>query len=484
MRLQRWIFLVVTVMFFINEKMLVADTLNELLNNLNSGNSNTTSVNISSNSTEIVQPPIVEPIKEATSVTPTIPVTSNSIITSSISPVIEQSKNIELPKSTLGSIITPVIPPIIPPVVIAPEETPKIVSSPTIVTAKAQQPENKESEQVQLEVTNVHEITSDGLDTLHINSGGNWLEKRIWYKKAEDLFESIRSSVQKSSDIRMKFIHEVNQIGHQIDEFYKTINFQKGQIDELLQAVIREIAIEQEVRSGDLSSSERDIKVQIQAEQKQFEVLGKDLKLVDDLDEQIDKTMMKSFKEIDSCRALETRAWNNFKEIGLELDDKKARVLYYEMENFGKNIDQKIEYLQSNLLPYLQNQLVNKVNQTMDQIKTTVQGLQSKGLELQSLLQKDEQEDFLILKKMQAEVKAAEQMIQDAHEAVAKASVAEEKRSEQLNSDSFYMRIINKCINYLCIVFCKLIELTMMVGCCLQGLFCKIQEIICQLFGY
>src|SRR3990167_6048149 len=124
--------------------------------------------------------------------------------------------------------------------------------------------------------------------------------------------------------------------------------------------------------------------------------------------------MMKAFKEIDTCRGLETRAWNNFKEIGLELDDKKARVLYYEMENFHKNIEQKMTYLQSNLLPYLQNQLVSKVDETMNQIRANIQTLDGKGLSLKTILQKDEKGDLLILKEREA---LQEKEMQDAYKA-------------------------------------------------------------------
>lgn len=342
---------------------------------------------------------------------------------------------------------------------------PKVVttSAPPIVSKSISAP---------VQVVDVHEEASSGLDTLNVDSGGNWLEKRIWYQKSEQLFEVIRANVQKAADLRMKFVHAVNQVGHQIDEFYQSNSFQKGEIDEMLSSVLQALANQTEVRGGDLSSSERSLKAKVQAEQKQFESMSKDLKLIDDLDEQIDKTMMKAFKEIDVCRGLETRAWNNFKEIGLELDDKKARVLYYEMENFHKNIEQKIDYLQNNLLHYLQNQLISKVNDTMTQIKTSSQDLDSKGLSLKTLLAKDEQGDLIILKEREKmQEKEAEK------EALAQVKTAKAPLT-------WYEKLWNGFVNLVQPVTCKIYEWVCIILCCVKSVLCKIQQWICAIFGY
>jgi hypothetical protein len=306
-----------------------------------------------------------------------------------------------------------------------------------------------------------------GLDTLNVDSGGNWLEKRIWYQKSEQLFEVIRATVAKVVDLRMAFVRDVNQVGHQIDEFYESVSFQKGELDEMLSMVQMALQNQEAVRGGDLSSAERNLKQKVADETIQFEAISKDLKTIDELDEQIDKTMMKAFKEIDTCRSLETRAWSNFKEIGLELDDKKARVLYYEMENFHKNIEQKLTYLNGNLLPYLQSQLIGKVTQTIGQINTTVQGLKTQGLDLKTLLEKDEKGDLLILKERE---KAKEQADLQAQKVKVPKQVAEE---------AWYSPILN----VLHPIFEKIQEWICIVLCCVQCVLCKIKCWVCQLFG-
>jgi len=384
--------------------------------------------------------------------------------------------------------VSPVLPKVVsvvaePEVVVAPG-APKVVSAPTpvIATAVNSQPG---SVQAQMQITDVHEIVPDGLDTLHIDSGGNWLEKRNWYKKAEQLFEVIRTTIQKAADIRMKFVHEVNQVGQQIDEFYETVGFQKGQIEELLQALSTELTTEEKIRSGDLSSDERSVRLKIQEQQQLFQSMSADFKLIEDLDDQVDKTMMKAFKEIDACRALETRAWNNFKDIGMELDDKKARVLYYEMENFQKNIEQKLTYLQTNLLQYLQAQLVVKVDQTTAQIKTAAQTLQNKGLAMQTLLEKDSKGDFVILQKRddaQAQDAAAKAAAMKSD--VDKESQEASAKSKKSSGATWYQKIADVLVLYGGIAWSKLSEWFMIAACCVQTILCKIQEMICKLLGH
>jgi|GEM_PF-1174433 len=438
--------------------------------------------------------PVAEPVAEPVAPSPAI-----SAVEPKVAPV-------EEPKTTpaLAPKVAPVVEPIMPKVAVSPVvaktvpvATPpgvmaapaaKVVGAPMPVMAKApvESSDLPKAPHVQMQITDVHEVVADGLDTLHIDTGGNWLEKRVWYKKAEQLFEAIRMTIQRTSDTRMKFVHEVNQVGQQIDDFYENIGFQKGQIDELLQAVAQDLTTEQDIRGGDLASDERSVRLKVKAEQVQFQAISKDFKLIEDLDDQVDKTMMKAFKEIDACRALETKAWNNFKEIGMELDDKKARVLYYEMENFNKNIEQKMHYLQTNLFQYLQSQLVTKVTQTINQIKTTTQTLQTKGLQLQAILQKDQQGDFLIFQQRddaKAKALAASQSHQDAKDTDDESAPKSSKKKSTCQP-TWYQELFCSAIGYLVPLWDKMVDWFCMAVCCVQTILCKLQEMICRLMGY
>ncbi len=428
---------------------------------------------------EPAEPVAVEPAVEPDEKTMApIMTTAKTVEPVAVASVVAAPKTVDEP---IAKVIAPVTgvgtPKIMPNVAVSPIQPVNVsetVTADAIKLVSAPTPTVSKSVTSPIQIVDISETDFEkGLDTLNVDSSGNWLEKRIWYQKGEQLFEIIRGNIQKAADLRMKFVHEVNQVGHKIDEFYENVSFEKGEIDEMLAAVLQDLSHEQEIRTGDLSSSERTIKSKVQVEQKHFEVLSKDLKLIDDLDDQIDKTMMKAFKEIDTCRGLETRAWNNFKEIGLELDDKKARVLYYEMENFHKNIEQKMQYLQSNLLPYLQHQLISKVDETMTQIKSAIQIFDSKGLNLMKILKKDERGDFLILKERD-EVQAQEQL------QAKKAAEAKAKKA----SSSWYEAIVCTIISSIQTVLCKIQEWFCIAFCFVQSVFCNISQWICRLFGY
>lgn len=402
----------------------------------------------------------------------------------------KEPPHIIVPKSP---VVTPVVPkaPVYPgvPKTIEHETPAQTVHAPEPTVAKAPV---VDAATVDIKIANMHQAVDDGLDTLHIDNGGNWLEKRIWYKKAEMLFEKIRKDLQQASDVRMKFIHSVNQVGQQIDEFYEHVGYQKGQIDELLQAVSVDLTTEQEIRGGDLSSDERPYRTKIKAEQAQFKAISNNFQLIENLDDQIDKTLMKAFKEIDACRSLETKAWNNFKDIGLELDDQKARVLYYEMDNFSKNIEQKFHYLQVNLLQYLQHQLISKVTQTIAQIKSAQQDLYTKGLDIQSALQKDHKGDFVVLKsreEMQVEAKARDavqgQMTAMEHENAQDNQKEKRMKAElELAQKPWYQKWFCKMLEIVCLVYGKVKDVLCVALCCGQTVLCKLQMWICHLLGY
>ncbi|MBI2345167.1 hypothetical protein HYV10_03805 [Candidatus Dependentiae bacterium] len=349
---------------------------------------------------------------------------------------------------------------------------PSVVAAP--VVAKSESAESK----VVIQPGEVTTVSAEGLDTLHIDSSGNWLEKRIWYQKAEQMFEDIRKTVEKASDIRMKFVHEVSVIGKHIDDFYEKVSFEKGQIDELLQAVLGSLTTEEKVRGGDLSSSERDIKLNIHENQQELQSIETNIKMISGLDEQVEKTMIKAFQEIDACRAFENKAWNNFKDIGMELDDKRARTLYYEMKNFYENIQKKIDYLQSNLYEYLVNQLGSKIIQTTSQIQTTVQSLKAKGINLESLLERDSTGDFVVLKQRD-EMKAKEAAAKLTSKEVESSGLLEKKIKT-----AWYQNLWCFILEYLCPIFTKLSEWATIIFCCIQTLLCKIQEWICRILGY
>src|SRR3989339_71116 len=199
-----------------------------------------------------------------------------------------------------------------------------------------------------INVANVHHIN---LDTTEVDGGGNWLNKRIWYERSQAVFDEIRVMVTAVSDVRIQFSNEVNAVGQKIDIFWETVDYTKGELDDKLKEILTMLETEQKL-VGDLSPAERDLQAAIKQELLVVEQIGKDIKAIHDIDSKIDDTFKQALKTIDECRDYETKAWDSFKAIAKELDDKKARTMYYQMNNYKQNIEQKNNYLKSTLLPY------------------------------------------------------------------------------------------------------------------------------------
>ncbi|MDP3788186.1 MAG: hypothetical protein Q8Q60_02595 [Candidatus Chromulinivorax sp.] len=285
---------------------------------------------------------------------------------------------------------------------------------------------SKNSEDV-ISIANVHHID---LDTIDVDGGGNWLNKRIWYQKSQTLFGGIRVMIGNLGDVRVQFSHEVNAIGQKIDSFWETVDYTKGELDDKFKEILTMLDVEQKFL-GDLSVDERNLQVSIKEQLSVIDQLGKDIKSIHDMDDKIDETLSQAFKTIDECRDYETKSWDSFTAIGKELDDKKARNLYYQISNYKQNIEQKINYLKSTLLPYLHNDLVVKVEMNISKINDAIEKLKAKGIDLEKIMSKNQEDDIVHLharEKAAAEI-AVKKAVEDEQ---AKAKEAAEKAAKDL----------------------------------------------------
>lgn len=263
---------------------------------------------------------------------------------------------------------------------------------------------SKSSKDLGVDVTNVHQVSVDkinvdienihqiNLDTTEIDGSGNWLNKRIWYERSQTIFDEIRVMLNAIGDLRIQFSNEVNAVGQKIDSFFEVVDFTKGQLDDKFKEILIALDTEQKIL-GDLSEEERNLQTSVKQEMPAIDQIGKDIKSIGDVDNQIDQTLMQAFKTIDECRDYESKAWDAFKAIARELDDKKARNLYYQMSNFKQNIDQKHSYLKATLLPYLHNVLVAKIDVNIAKINATIEALKTKGIDLEKIMNKSQDDD-------------------------------------------------------------------------------------------
>ena len=173
-------------------------------------------------------------------------------------------------------------------------------------------------DEASLDVENLHEIN---LDTIDIFGSGNWLEKRIWYEKSQSAFDEVLQLVSKVVDMRVQFSNEVNAIGKKIDDFYVVVDFDTDQLDDKFKEILVSLDLKQKLE-GDLSEKERSLQTAIKQELTVIDQLGKDIRAIGAIDAKIEQTLMQAFKTIDECRDYELKAWDNFKAVGKEIDDK------------------------------------------------------------------------------------------------------------------------------------------------------------------
>lgn len=340
------------------------------------------------------------------------------------------------------------------------------------------------SEKIVVGVKNVHQVA---LDTLNIDSGGNWLEKRIWYEKAEQLFDMIRGIVNQVVDFRIHFSNEVNAVGQKIDSFYEVVSFDKGQIDEMLKDLLEDLHEQQQDR-GDLSLQERELKQKVKKDQATLEQIGKDIKVISDIDAKIDQTLIRAFKTIDQCRDYESKSWKNFKEIGRALDDKKARNLYYEIENFKKNIDTLQHFLQATLLPYLQHTLVANVDEHIAKIKSNMSSLKAKGIDLEKLMKSYQDADEKVEKQRELESKeiAVKEAVDKVQEQEKERFAVEKAKAKKALEETWSYKVhgaLQSVVCYLDFLYCSFVSALSSVGCSISQGFCKIKCWMCGLVG-
>lgn len=291
------------------------------------------------------------------------------------------------------------------------------------------------SDNIAISISNIHHIN---LDNTEIDSGGNWLNKRIWYERSQTIFDEIRVLVSTVTELRIQFSNEVNAVGQKIDVFFETVNFVQGELDDKFKDMIVALDVKQKL-VGDLVEEERALQASIKQALPAVDQIEKDIKLIGEVDKKIDQTFLQACKTIDECRDYETKSWDAFKAIAKELDDKKARNLYYQMNNYKQNIDQKSTYLKSTLLPYLHNVLVAKIEKNISAINRSVEALKIKGFDLEKIMKKNQEDDIQELQKR--EKQAADIAVRKAlEEEQEKAKIIAEKAAHDLedaNKKSF-----------------------------------------------
>lgn len=232
---------------------------------------------------------------------------------------------------------------------------------------------------------------AETVDTLHVKTGGNWLLKRVWWEKTEDVYEQIKEVFNKVMDTRMQFISERNKLDRELDIFYGEMGIEQGPLHDILSHA-QDLMEKEKQEQGYLDKKEQAFVKKLEGKSRDLEQLKLDVKAIQEIDGKIDEALDTLFKQIDVCNQYEQKAWENFKEIARELNDKEARKLFYDTQGLYKDIQTVQAYITGEFSAYFA-QTVQSAREHTAKISSQINGLKKEGIDLikeAEILEKDE----------------------------------------------------------------------------------------------
>lgn len=263
-------------------------------------------------------------------------------------------------------------------------ETPAEVAEPKETAPPATEPTpqepiaQEEKTVIPQEPATPEELT--GIDTVSLeNPQGNWLFKKIWWERAEERYEKIRTLVDSIWEFRTKFFVARNELDRKVlDPFYINIGIDRGELQIML-SEINDFLEKQRDQQEPLSEEETILYELHAAEEETLKQLQRDIEAINSLDHAIDDALGKLMDQINRVRNYETQAWNNFREIAHILNDTKARELYYMIEGAARNIKDISTYLERDFFTHF-NKLISETAQHITRVQNQMEALKEKGI--------------------------------------------------------------------------------------------------------
>lgn len=255
-----------------------------------------------------------------------------------------------------------------------PEQTPAPVASPA--------PSAPAAPAAPVAASSSEDSEIRGIDTVNVDEPqGNWLFKRVWWEKAEDKYERIKTLVEQILEKRMDFYERHTEIDRQVfDPFYLHVGNDLGRITEVI-AINKDELERLRTKGEGLSIEERTILSTLEKEQETLDQLKKDIDIIGQYDEEINKVLTTLMDQMNLIRKFERDAWDDFKAIAKALSDKKAKELYYQMDTAWKNVNQVQDYVSGPLMQHF-DQLSDRVKDYTERVKTALAALKEKGVDL------------------------------------------------------------------------------------------------------
>lgn len=263
-------------------------------------------------------------------------------------------------------------------------ETKEVVAKIPAKPEALKEPTSCKRENIYLELT-PPECVPSALDTTDIEAQGNWVIKRAFWEQAEKAYEKIMKVNNTLYEQQAQFVQARNDADKLSDGALRELGFEQGQVKEFINGLIESVKQQRE-QKGDLNEEGRKLLQELKERQHELEQLSLRLKTLDDLSDALDKVLAAMTEQINVCRNYEKQAWDNFKKIGKELNDKKARLLFYEIDGFLRNAQQTRDYVTQTLWQYMQD-TVAQVGKVLEDLKAASSRLQAKGVDIRKQLQ-------------------------------------------------------------------------------------------------
>lgn len=257
-------------------------------------------------------------------------------------------------------------------------EVKKIAPIPTLQQTKKSA--CKPCKPVQVDPALTRQCMPKTLDTTELDAQGNWLVKRAFWEQAERTHERIMKLNNELYKSQAQFIKVRNDSDNLTDTAFNELGFEQGKATEVVAQLIDSVKA-QRTNKGNADEAGRAMLQQLKEQQQSLEQITVRLKALKDLDDVLDKSVTAMTQQINECREYEKKSWDHFKTIGKELNDKKARDMFYEMDGYLRNVEQKRDYVTKTLWSYV-NDAVTQVQSLVSELKESIDRLKTKGLDL------------------------------------------------------------------------------------------------------
>lgn len=254
--------------------------------------------------------------------------------------------------------------------------------APSVFRAPGKAPENVKDEEPQ------------GIDTVNNpDAQGNWLFKRMWWQRGQTQYEKVKAVVENIMESRMAFFSKRTEWDKTIfDPFYQESGLGRGVLEELIGSLINQLSQERS-HEGRLDEKERDLLSALESQKEALEQLQKDVQKINDIDNAVDEAITVLIKQINIARNFEKQSWQNFKAIAQELNDKKARDLYYGMVTYWQNINEIADYIKSPFLQHFDGLGSLARSQTV-KVLDALKALKEKGIDFKKQWQQMEENNM------------------------------------------------------------------------------------------